>query len=99
MKTMEALLILMWSKLSKHCKDMQSIDISMLGGVAGMVNGTMMNMNKHIVTNTNEESMNMPSYPTLLNKEVIHYYVDAKGLEEGDVGSEEPFEGDDAHIT
>ena len=58
-----------------------------------------MNMNKHIVTNTNEESMNMPSQPALLDNEVVCYYVDAKGLAEGDVGSEEPLEVDNADVT
>ena len=48
----------------------------------------MMNMNKHIVTTTNEEIMDMPSQPTLLVNEVFHYFVDVGGLEEGDVGIE-----------
>ena len=47
----------------------------------------MMNMNKDIVTNTNEESMNIPSQPTLLNNEAVHYFVGEQGLEEGDVGT------------
>ena len=51
---------------------------------------SMMKMNKHIITNTNKESMNMPSQPTLLNIEVVHYFVDFGGLEEGDVGTKEP---------
>ena len=52
----------------------------------------MMNMNKQIVTNTNKESMNMTSHTTLLNNEVVHYYVNTEDLEEGYVGSEEPIE-------
>ena len=33
--------------------------------------------------------MNMPSQPTLLNNKVVHYFVDARDLEEGDVSTEE----------
>lgn len=48
----------------------------------------MMNMNRHIVTNTNEESLNMPSLPTnSSNNEVVHYYVDVGGVEEHNVGN------------
>jgi hypothetical protein len=34
-----------------------------------------MNMNRHIITNTNEESLSMPSLLANLNNEVVHYYV------------------------
>jgi len=33
----------------------------------------MINMNAHSVSATNEESMNMPSQPTELNNEIIHF--------------------------
>ena len=49
----------------------------------------MMNMNKHIVTKTNEEIMIMLMQPTLLNNEVVHYYVNVGGLKEDVLGSEE----------
>ena len=49
-----------------------------------------MNMNKHIVTNTNEEIMNTSSQSALLINEVFHYFVDDGGLEEGYIGIEEP---------
>ena len=59
----------------------------------------MMNMNKHIVTTTNEEIMDMPSQPTLLVSEVFHYFVDVGGLEEGDVGIENLDATDNADVT
>ena len=39
----------------------------------------MMNSNINIVTNTNDESLNIPSLPTTLNNKVVHYYVDFGG--------------------
>ena len=59
----------------------------------------MMNMNKHIVTNTIEEIMDMPSQPALMVNEVFHYFVDVGGLEEGDVGIENIDATDNASIT
>ena len=59
----------------------------------------MMNMNKHIVTTTNEEIMDMPSQPTLLVNEVFHYFVAVGGLEEGDVGIENLDATYNAHVT
>lgn len=56
----------------------------------------MMNLNKPSVTNTNEESLNMPSMPTFLNNEVFHYYVDVGGVEEHIVSNEEQVEEDSA---
>ena len=59
----------------------------------------MMNMNKHIVTTTNEEIMDMPSQPALMVNEFFHYFVDVGGLEEGDVGIENLDATDNAGIT
>ncbi len=47
-------------------------------------------MNRHIVTPTNDESLNMPSLPAILHNEVVHYYVDVRGVEENNVGNKEP---------
>jgi len=55
-----------------------------------------MNMNRHIITNTNEESLSMPSLLANLNNEVVHYYVDVIGVEEHNVGNEELNQEDNA---
>ena len=41
----------------------------------------------------------MPSQPTLLVSEVLHYFVDVGGLEQGDVGIENLDATDNANIT
>lgn len=53
-------------------------------------------MNKHIITNTNEESLNMPSQLVVLNNEAVHFYVDGGSLEEHTIDNEEPVEEDNA---
>jgi len=45
----------------------------------------MMNINPHNVSTTNEENMDMPSQPSELNTELIHYFVDNGSLEEESV--------------
>ena len=37
----------------------------------------MMNMNRQIVTRTNEEVLGIPSFPSYLINEVVHYYMHA----------------------
>lgn len=51
-------------------------------------------MNIHIVTNTNDEIINMPSLPMFLNKEVSHYCVDVGCVEKHTIGNEELAEKD-----
>ena len=48
----------------------------------------MMNMNKHIVTYTNEEILDVPLLPAYMNEEFVHYYVDLGVVEEVMVGNE-----------
>jgi len=49
------------------------------------------NINRNIVTITNEESINTPSLlDNLNNNKVLHYYVDFGGMEEHNGGDEEP---------
>ena len=52
----------------------------------------MMNMNRHIVTITNEESLNIPSFPKYMKTEAIHYYVDVGGVYEDTAGNDTPGE-------
>ena len=59
----------------------------------------MMNLNQNIVTDTNDQSLNMPSHPTSLTHEAIHYFVDAEGVEDQNVGNIEEVEGDGADET
>lgn len=54
----------------------------------------MMNLNKHIVTITNDESINMPSHPTITNDDIVHFYVDGGSLEEPHKEHEEPTQED-----
>ena len=54
----------------------------------------MMNLNQNIVTDTNDQSLNMPSQPSSLSNEVIHYYVDIGGVEEQNACNEEEVERD-----
>ena len=54
----------------------------------------MMNLNKHIVTSINDESINMPSQPTVMNDEIVHFYVDGGSLEKPNKDNEEPSEED-----
>ena len=42
----------------------------------------MMNLNQHVVSNTNDESMNISSHPTIMGGDVVHFYVDGGSLEE-----------------
>ena len=41
-----------------------------------------MNLNKHIFTSTNDESISMPSHPLVMNDDTVHFYVDVGSLEE-----------------
>lgn len=40
----------------------------------------MTNMNKHIVTPTNDENLNLPSMLAVLNNEAVQYYVPLGGV-------------------
>jgi hypothetical protein len=60
----------------------------------------MMNLKINTVTDTNDQSLNMPSQPTSLSNEVIHYFVDNGGVENQNVGNEaEEAEIDSAYET
>lgn len=40
----------------------------------------MTNMNKHIVTPTNDENLNLPSLPAVFYNEAVHYYAPLGGV-------------------
>lgn len=59
----------------------------------------MMNLNQNIVTDTNDQSLNMPSQPTSLTHEDIHYFVEPEGVDDQNVGNVEEVEEDSADET
>ena len=59
----------------------------------------MMNLNQNIVTDTNDQSLNMPSHPTSLTNEAIYYFVESRRVEDKNVGNIKEVEGDSANET
>ena len=59
----------------------------------------MMNPNQNIVTDTNDQSLNMPLQPASLTHEAIHYFVESRGVEDQNVSNIEEIEGDSADET
>ena len=48
----------------------------------------MMNMNINIMSNTKNQSLNIPSQPIVINNEHVHFYVDDGGEDEHPMDTE-----------
>ncbi len=46
-------------------------------------------MNQQTITNINEESLDVPSFPAYMNNKDANYYVDGGGIEEDNEENEE----------
>ena len=55
---------------------------------------SMVNLNTHIGSSTNDESMNMPSQLAVMQDEIVHFYVDGGPIEEPNTINKEAAEGD-----
>ena len=56
----------------------------------------MMNLNKHVVTNTNDESLSMPSRTASMHDEILHFYVDPRSIEDNNTKDEDATREDNA---